>query len=187
MVTNLPDRCEYDHHLVQVGANMRESRMTKNVLITIMAVLCTALVSTSAAQEGPSPEEQAANATATRQAVFKLLGFNMGAIGAMARGRIDFDAAIAERNARRIAALAPMIPEVFAAMDTREFEVETEALPIIWDNMDEFAGNAQKLVDAANTFADIAAGGDQEATMGGLRAFGGTCGNCHDSFREDND
>ncbi len=83
--------------------------------------------------------------------------------------------------------LAPMIPEMLGAMDTRDFDVETQALPLIWDNLDEIADKAQNLVGAANTFADIAAGGDQQATLGGLRALGGACGNCHDTFREDHD
>ena len=78
-------------------------------------------------------------------------------------------------------------PEMLGAMDTREFDVETQALPLIWDNLDEIADKAQNLIEAANTFADIAAGGDQQATLGGLRALGGACGNCHDTFREDQD
>lgn len=139
------------------------------------------------AQEGPTPEQQAVTATENRQAVFKLLGVHMGPIVGMARGSVPFDAALAERNARRIAMLAPMIPERLGAMDTREFDVETEALPGIWDNMDDFSEKAAALADAANTFAGLAATGDQAATLGGLRAFGGTCGNCHDSYRVDSD
>ena len=146
----------------------------------------TVFAATASAQEAPTPAEQAAAATATRQAVFKLLGFNIGAIIGMARGA-PFDAAIAERNARRIAALAPMIPEVFAAMDTRKFDVTTQALPVIWDNTDEFAEKANNLVAAANQFADTAAGGDQAATLGGLRSLGGACGSCHDTFREEDE
>ena len=161
--------------------------MMKRVLISTMVLLCSVFVLTSVAQEAPSPQEQAENATATRQAVFKLLIFNLRTIVGMARGEIEFDAAIAERNARRIAALAPMIPEVLGAMDTREFDVTTEALPLIWDNLDEVAEKAQNLVNAANTFADTAATGDQGATLGGLRALGGACGNCHETFRVDND
>lgn len=161
--------------------------MTHKVLISILFLLGPALVSTSVAQEGPSAAERAVAATATRQAVFKLLGFNIGTIVGMARGSIEFDAALAERNARRIAALAPMIPDVFGAMDTREFDVETEALPVVWEDVDGLANKAQELVEAANTFADIAAGGDQRATLGGLQALGGACGNCHEVFRVDDD
>lgn len=161
-------------------------KMTKTLMISSFALLGLFLAFESAAQEAPSPAELAENATATRQAVFKLLYFNLGPIVGMARGGVEFDAAVAERNARRIASLAPMIPDLFAAMDTREFNVETEALPIIWDEMDEFSGKAQALVEAANTFADNVTS-DKAATLAGMRALGGACGNCHDTFRVDDD
>lgn len=146
----------------------------------------TIMITATGQQEAPTPEQLAASSTATRQAVFKLLSFNMGTISGMARGTVEFDATIAERNANRIAELAPMIPELFAARDTRDLNVETEALPIIWDRMDEFKEKATNLVAAANTFAEIARAGDKNATVAAVRAFGGTCGNCHETFREDN-
>ncbi|MDO8271216.1 MAG: cytochrome c [Gammaproteobacteria bacterium] len=161
--------------------------MINRILGSASLLAATIFVFTATAQqEAPTPEQLAASATETRQAVFKLLSFNMGTISAMARGTAEFDAAIAERNANRIAELAPMIPELFAARDTREFTVETEALPIIWDRMDEFNEKATNLVAAANTFAVIARSGDKNATVAAVRAFGGACGNCHDTFREDN-
>ncbi len=144
------------------------------------------LATSVVAEEGPTPEQRAATATENRQAVFKLLGVNIGPIVGMARGA-PFDAAIAERNATRIAALAPMIPELFAAMDTREFTLDTEALPVIWENPDDFAAKAAALEEAATAFATTAAGGDQAATLGGLRDLGGACGNCHDSYRVDDE
>ncbi len=142
------------------------------------------LATTVSAAEGA---EQAATAAENRQAVFKLLGVNIGPIVGMARGEVPFDAALAERNARRMAALAPMIPELFAAMDTREYDVETEALPAIWENPDDFAEKAMALESAALAFAEGAASGDQATTLGGLRSLGGTCGNCHDSYRVDDE
>jgi len=139
------------------------------------------------AQDGPTPQEQAVRATETRQSVFKLLSFNMGTISGMARGQVEFDASIAERNARRIGTLATMIPEVLAAMDTRPYEVETRALPIIWDRFDEFQDKAANLESAAATFAEIASRGDRMETIGAVRAFGAACGNCHETFRLDED
>ncbi|MDO9318109.1 MAG: cytochrome c [Gammaproteobacteria bacterium] len=160
--------------------------MIKRILGSACLLAATIFVFTATAQqETPTPEQLATSATETRQAVFKLLSFNMGTISAMARGTVEFDATIAERNANRIAELAPMIPELFAARDTREFTVETEALPIIWDRIDEFKEKATNLVAAANTFAEIARSGDKNATVAAVRAFGGACGNCHETFRED--
>ncbi len=64
-----------------------------------------AFLTASAQQQEPTPEQLAISATETRQGVFKLLSYNMGAISGMARGTVEFDAAIAERNANRIAML----------------------------------------------------------------------------------
>lgn len=158
----------------------------QRISIIAATALSLALATSISAEEGPTPEQQAAIATENRQAVFKLLGVNIGPIVGMARGA-PFDAAVAERNATRMAALAPMIPELFAAMDTRSFDVDTEALPAIWENPDDFAAKAAALQEAATAFAATAAGGDQAATLGGLRNLGGTCGNCHDSYRVDDE
>jgi len=160
--------------------------MNKKLIATGLVIAAAgAVFSASAQQQEPTPEQLASSATETRQSVFKLLSYNMSAISGMARGTVEFDATIAERNANRIAALAPMIPELFAARDTREFDVETEALPLIWDSMEEFNQKAVNLANAAGTFAEVARGGDRAATIAAVRAFGGTCGNCHETFRVD--
>jgi len=156
------------------------------ILVSVLTVLGSGLLFTASAQDAPTPAQTAAAAVDTRQSLFKILLFNLGPIAGMARGA-PFDAALAERNALRIAAIAPMIPDVLAA-DTREFDVETEALDLIWEgNLDDIAVKAQALVDAANTFASVAAGGDRAATLGAFRSLGGACANCHDTYRVDND
>lgn len=162
--------------------------MLKRILTASTALLaCAAIFTATAQDDGPTPQQQAVAATETRQAVFKLLGFHMAPISAMARGDREFDADLAERNARRIAVLAPMIPDVVAAMDTSDFDVESEALPRIWDNLTEFGQAANELEVAANTFASIASTGDRMAVIGAVRDFGSNCGNCHDEFRVDDD
>lgn len=157
------------------------------VLVSALTLLGSGMQLTVLAQDAPpTPEQVAAAAADTRQSLFKLLRHNLGPIAGMARGA-PFDAAIAERNALRIAALAPMIQELLTP-DTREFDVETEALDLIWEgnNLDDIGEKAQALIDAANTFAGVAAGGDQAATIGAFRSLGGACANCHDTYRVDN-
>lgn len=160
--------------------------MLKKVLSVGALALTSALVVGAYAQndEPPTPAELATGATETRQGLFKLLAFNMAPISGMARGA-EFDAALAERNALRIAAIAPMIPEVFDVYDTREFDVTTDALPIIWENNADFVQKALDLEAAAHTFAAVASGGDRNTTIGAIRAFGSTCGNCHREYRAD--
>lgn len=158
----------------------------KFTLVSALALASAVIYSASAQQAPPpTPEQLADSAAANRQAVFKLVSFNMGPINGMARNTVEFDAAIAERNALRVAALAPMISELFAVNDTRAFPVSTQALPDIWDNMDDFRQKAVDLEEAANVFAAVAAGGDRNQTIAAIRAFGATCGNCHRPYRED--
>lgn len=159
--------------------------MIRKVIAAGLIAIGSSFLLVSNAQD-PTPEQLAQQAAETRQSLFRLFRYNLGTISSMARGTVEFDAAIAERNARRIAAMAPMIPELFEAMDTRQYDVETEALPVIWEQFDLFQQRAQALVDGANTFADVAAGGDRMETLGAIRAFGANCGNCHETFRVDN-
>ena len=133
-----------------------------------------------------TPEEQAAAAVDQRKSLFKTIRYNLGPIAGMAQGA-PFDAEVAERNARRIAVMATMIPEMLA-VDTSNFDnIATTALASIRDNQDDIAAKAQALIDNANAFADTAATGEMGATLGAFRAFGGSCGNCHDTYRVDND
>lgn len=158
----------------------------KNVAVFLLSMtLLVGVMSPSIAQDQPTPEEIAASAADTRQSVFKLLLFYLRPLVGMAQGA-PFDATVAEMNGRRIAALAPTIPHVFVE-DTRGFDVETEALDVIWEDATGFAAKAQALVDNATTFADAASTGDRGQTLGAFRALGGSCGDCHDNFRVDTD
>ena len=155
------------------------------VLLSAISMIGFSMVFTSYAQD-MTPEEQAAAAVDQRKSLFKTIRYNLGPIAGMAQGA-PFDAEVAERNARRIAVMATMIPEMLA-VDTSNFDnIETTALDSIWDNQDDIAAKAQALIDNANAFADTAATGEMGATLGAFRAFGGSCGNCHDTYRVDND
>ena len=155
------------------------------VLLSAVAMIASSIVFTSYAQD-MTPEEQAAAAVDQRKSLFKTIRYNLVPIAGMAQGA-PFDAEVAERNARRIAVMATMIPEMLA-VDTSAFDnIETTALDSIWDNQDDIATKAQTLIDNANAFADAAATGEMGATLGAFRAFGGSCGNCHDTYRVDND
>lgn len=126
--------------------------------------------------------EQAQKATETRQSVLKVVGWNIGPLGAMARGLVPYDADLVARNAQRIAWMSSMIPDAFRA-DTREHAVETEALPVIWENyarFEELAANAQA---SAERLAEVAASGDEAAGKQAIGALIDDCRACHNDFR----
>lgn len=159
--------------------------MTRPIVAAVLVLTGIIITMGATAQNAPTPEEQAQSAINTRKSVVRLFAFNMAPINAMARGNREFDAAIVERNARRIAALAPMLPETIAAMDTRSFDLETEALPVVWEQFEEFEQRANNLIEGANNLAAVAAGGDQMETIREAASIGRTyCGGCHEMFRE---
>ena len=130
--------------------------------------------------------ERAQRAVATRQGALKLLGFYMGPLGAMARGRIPMDAQIVGRNADRIAALAPMLGDTFR-LDTSDSGVESEALPVIWTKPNEFAAKGEALLEKASELGRLARAGEEGALKGGIAALGQACGSCHKAFRVDDE
>ncbi|HEV2701558.1 MAG TPA: cytochrome c, partial [Steroidobacteraceae bacterium] len=129
------------------------------------------------------PEQQAATAALTRQAVFKLQGFVFGPVGGMLRGA-PFDAKVAEKAGARLIVTGGMIPELFMA-DTHTFTgTPTKAREGIWTNKSDFDGKAGDLVKAATDLQAAAKTGDEAATRKAAQAVGKSCGACHDQFRD---
>lgn len=146
---------------------------------------CTFILATNVAAANPATSEKhAIKATELRQAVFKLLGANMGTLGAMAKGKIPFDAKVIEKNATRINQLSFMIDD-YTATDTSAYKVKTEALAKVWNEREAFEKRIKNLSLASDKLIKIAASGDEKAMRAAIGGVGKTCGGCHDDFKED--
>ncbi len=152
----------------------------KRILLISAAILSTIISFNSFAQR-MSPEEQAQAAIENRQAVFKLLAFNMGPLQGMARGG-DFDQAVAVQALERIQMMAPMIPELFAN-NTTEYDFETRALDSIWGDMGGFSNAANDLTMGAAAAIDIINSQGADGVRAAIQQVGPTCGACHDAYR----
>jgi len=155
-------------------------------LFTTTAVaMVIALGSTNALAEQAKSLKHAKKATELRQSIFSLLGNNMGPLGGMARGKIEFDAKKVEKHATRINQLSLMIGD-YLNTDTSGHKVNTEALDNIWQQQDEFATRINNLTKASATLQQLAMKGDDTQAM--KKAIGGvgrSCGGCHDDFKKD--
>jgi len=129
-------------------------------------------------------QDQAERAVETRQSVLHLMGWNIGPLGGMARGRMEFDVERVETNAARLVALSEMLSDAFAA-DTRANNVTTEALDVIWEQPDEFAAKIEATIEASKDLLNVAATGDEGDIKAAIGQLGSTCGSCHDDFRLD--
>lgn len=122
---------------------------------------------------------------AARQGFMQILAFNIGTLGGMARGNIEYDAEAAQTAADNIAAMMDVDGRVFWAegSDNAALGDVTRALPAIWENPQGFGEEWMALAAAANGMSE-AAGGGLESLQGAIGALGGACGSCHRNFRQ---
>lgn len=156
--------------------------ITKMGIAAVGSLLVASAAMAQGAPTPPTPEQAAATAALTRQAVFKLQGFVFGPVGGMLRGA-PFDAKVAEKAGARLQVLAGMIPEVFVK-DTHTFTLTTKAREGIWTNKSDFDAKANDLVKAAGELEAAGKSGDEAATKKAAGAVGKACGACHDQFRD---
>jgi cytochrome c556 len=152
-------------------------------LFTPKALVCIVAFTTASAFAEPAKSlRHAEGSTELRQSIFKLLGSNMGQLGAMAKGKIAFDAAVVKRNAKRINQLSLMIAD-YSKTDTSAFKVKTEALDAIWKKPQEYSQSIEKLTLASSNLQKVAATKDESAIKNAISGVGKSCGGCHDVFK----
>jgi cytochrome c556 len=158
------------------------NRFAKSGLIVLCSI---APVSAVLADDAPpTPDQVAQQATETRQGLLKVMGWSMGPVGLMLKGKMPFDATLVQKSALRIGELGGMIPDAFQ-FDTRKFPaIKTKAREGIWTNQADFAAKADDLAKAAAVLGEAAKGGDKGSTLKAAGAVGKACGACHDNYRE---
>ncbi len=119
-----------------------------------------------------------ADVIAERKANFKANAAAMKAINA-ALGGGDFDTVITQ--ATTIADWARVMPDYFPENSDSG---DTKARADIWMDFDGFKSRASANEQAALTLISTAKIGDVSATIGALKALGGTCKSCHDNFKD---
>lgn len=131
----------------------------------------------------PDPKEQAIKA---RQADMTLRGFNAGPLFAMAKGDIPYDAAMASKLANNLKTLMGVdIGHAWVpGTDNESYPGVSEALPALWEDMDEVRERGKAYADAVNNISGTAGNGI-DALRAGVRDLGKACKGCHDDFRED--
>jgi cytochrome c556 len=117
-----------------------------------------------------------------RQGALGVMGHHFGVIGAMAGGKLPFDAKAAQANADLVVTLSRLPWSAFVEGSDKG---DTNARPEVWSQPDKFKAAAQKLQDAAVKLAAVAAKATKADDL--KPAFGAaaeTCKSCHDDFRK---
>lgn len=126
-----------------------------------------------------TPEAAAANA---RKAHMDLYSHNLGILGAMAKGSVDYDMDAATGAADNLAALAVMDQSSYWLPNSSNADMEnTRALPAIWENGADVGAKATALVEA--TMAMKEAAGSLDGVRASIGDVGKACGACHKAYR----
>ncbi len=148
------------------------SRWIQSSLIAAAVTL-----SLPAAAQFQKPED----AVKYRQSAMTLMGNHMGRLGAMAQGRVPFDAAQAQANADVIATVSKL-PFV-AYVEGTPGANKGGASPKIWSDRAKFDEAARKMQDEVAKLVAATRGGNAEQLRAAFGPVGGSCKGCHDDFR----
>ncbi|SFP59900.1 c-type cytochrome [Tranquillimonas alkanivorans] len=126
-------------------------------------------------------------AVKARQAHMTLYSFNLGLLGGMAKGEIEYDADTASSAASNLARLAGMNQGRYWPEGSSIDDIEnTRALTAIWTEGSEVMTHVDTLVKAAATL-EGAAGEGLDPLRGALAEVGRACGGCHEDYRQSDD
>jgi len=148
--------------------------MRKLIISTVIA----ATAATGAFAQSPSDVAKA------RRDFYTLVGYEMATLGAMAQGKIGYDAEAASQSAKDIMTLTGYNTADLYVPGTSNDDLpgETRAKADIWADM---PGVQDKGMAFYQAVADLnaVAGNGLEALQPAVGKLGGTCKACHDDYR----
>ncbi|NWG76493.1 MAG: cytochrome c [Rubrivivax sp.] len=150
----------------------------KRLALTAAATLLALTTALPAAAQFQRPDD----AIKYRKGAFFVMGQHFGRIGAMAQGRVPFDAAAAAVNAEIVQTLSRL---PFTAFGDGTDKGDTRALPKIWSERAQFDAGAKKMQDEVANLVVAAKSNDLEKLKAAFGAAGQTCKACHDNFRKE--
>jgi cytochrome c556 len=160
--------------------------MKKALLVTLAAVAFGATTFVSLAAD----ELAFQNQIEARQSFMHVYRFNLGLLGAMAKGEMAYDAELATAAANNLLAASKMNNRAMwpagSDMGAAGYEGVTWAKPGIWSSNSEIGQKSKNLVAALEGMAAVAGDG-LGALRGNMGAVGDGCKGCHESYRADRD
>ena len=115
-----------------------------------------------------------------RQSALTVMGTHFGRIGAMANGRVPFDAKSAQDSAHIVATMSTL---PWAGFTANTESLKSRSKPEIWKEQAKFKDASDKLVAEAAKLEAATKTGNLDTIKTAFGAVGGSCKACHDSFR----
>ena len=116
-----------------------------------------------------------------RQSAMFIMAQNVGRLGAMAQGRVPFDAKAATEAAATVEFMSRLPWAAFA--EGTDKGAPNRAKPDIWADKAKFNEYSEKLQAETAKLSTAAKTGSLDNIKAALGGVGGTCKSCHDSFQ----
>ena len=155
--------------------------------VTLRTCLAACGLSVGLAIAGTAQANDIEDAIHYRQSALSVIGWQLGPLGAMAQGDIDYDAEEFAYRAENLAFLVSLPWEGFVEGSLRDdgHGVDTDALAAIADDWEDFESRQQTLIEQTATLAELAQGDDFAAMRQQVADVAQTCRGCHDNYRAD--
>jgi cytochrome c556 len=134
------------------------------------------MVSTSASAQFAKPED----AVKYRQSALTVMAAHFSRIGAMANGRVPFDAKVAQDNAEIVATVSKL-PWAGFGQGTEGGRAKAN----IWTDNAKFKAGSDKLIADMDKLNAAAKTGNLDQIKAAFGAAGANCKACHDEYRRD--
>lgn len=148
------------------------------LLASLALATAVAAVSAPAMAQFQKPED----AVKYRKAAFTVMGAHFGRIGAMANGRVPFDAKMVADNAAIVETMSKL---PWAGFGEGTDKGDTRAKPEIWTEQAKFKEGADKMQAEVVKLAAAAKTGNLDNVKAAFGAVGQTCKACHDAYRKE--
>ncbi|WP_295552095.1 cytochrome c [Limnohabitans sp. Rim8] len=117
-----------------------------------------------------------------RKASFTVMAAHFGRLGAMANGRVPYDAKAAAENADVVATLSKL---PWTAFGEGTDKGDTRAKPEIWKEAAKYKEAADKMQAEIVKLNTAAKAGNIDALKAAFGPTAASCKACHDNFRKD--
>jgi cytochrome c556 len=117
-----------------------------------------------------------------RKASFTVMAAHFGRLGAMANGRIPYDAKSAADNADVVATLSKL---PWAAFGEGTDKGDTRAKPEVWKEAAKYKQAADQMQSEIMKLNTAAKAGNIDALKAAFGPAAASCKACHDNFRKD--
>ena len=144
---------------------------------TLALTAATLAVSLPAAAQFQKPED----AVKYRQSALSLIGTHFSRLGAMANGRVPFDAKVAQDNAALVETLSKL---PWAGFTPETEKLRTKAKSDIWKDEAKFKQAQENMMSEVAKLNTAAKTGNLDQIKAAFGNAAGSCKACHDAFRD---